>query len=127
MTYVIKGAPRTKKNHQRIARRKDGVPFILQAKTTDAWTRSAVLQLRTQHGCLGMPTYRVPVRLSARVYREKAVGDLLNYLAAVSDALEAADVVENDRLIVSLDGSQLLKDAANPRVELEIREVEIAK
>jgi len=30
--------------------------------------------------------------------------------------------VENDRLIVSWDGSRLLKDRDNPRVEIEITE-----
>jgi len=123
MTYTIRGAPTTKKNSQRIVRRKDGTPFILQSAKHDSWAKSAIIQLRTQHGCLGMPTYRDKVRLTARVFRQKRVGDLLNYLAAVSDALEHAGVVENDKLIVSLDGCELLHDKANPRVELEIEEV----
>lgn len=121
MVYVIKGPPRTKKNHQRIAKRKDGVPFILQAKTATAWAKSAVWQLQAQH--TGQPPFRDPVNLSARVYRDRATGDLVNYLQAISDALEAAGVVENDRLIVSFDGCRLLKDAERPRVELELREV----
>ncbi len=121
MTYTIKGPPRTKKNHQRIVRRKDGSPFIMQAKTADAWAKHAVWQLRAQH--IGQPPFRTHVNLCARVYREKATGDLVNYLQAINDALEAAGVVENDRLIVGYDGCKMLKDRDNPRVELELVEV----
>ena len=121
MRLVITGPPRTKKNHQRIIRVK-GRPVIMQAKTAEGWEASAVAQLRTQR-----PISRgfwepatVPVSLRALVYRDRKVGDLGNYLAAVCDALERAGVVENDRLIQSFDGSRLLIDRKNPRVELEI-------
>lgn len=61
-----------------------------------------------------------PVAVRALFFREHAIGDLLNYEQALADALEAAAVVENDRLIVSWDGSRLLKDASAPRIEVEI-------
>ena len=43
---------------------------------------------------------------------------------ALADALEEAGIVENDRLIVSWDGSRLLKDAATPRIEVMLEAVE---
>ena len=126
MRLTILGPPRTKKNHQRIIRVK-GRPVIVQAKTAEGWEASAVAQLREQHESakrwgLGLRPglEKMPRSLRALVYRDRKVGDLGNYLAAVCDALERAGVVENDRLIQSFDGSRLLIDRANPRVELEI-------
>jgi len=122
MRFLIEGAPRTKKNHQRIIRVK-GRPVIAQAHTADAWEQTAILQLRAQRpkgmgG--GMPTFMTDVNARVLVYRDRAVGDLGNYLAAVCDALERAQVVENDRLIGGFDGSRLLVDRARPRVEIDL-------
>lgn len=68
-------------------------------------------------------TIAVPVNVAATVYRERADGDLLNYLAALSDLLQAACIVENDVLCVAWDGSRLAKDAENPRIEVVITDV----
>lgn len=122
MRLVILGPPRTKKNSSRIARRRDGSPFILPSSSARAWEREAVLQLRRQD--TSPDPISSPVNVAALVYRERAVGDLVNYLEAIADALEAAGVVKNDKWIVSWDGSRLLKDAARPRVELVIGEAE---
>ena len=67
-------------------------------------------------------TSTVPVNVSAAFYRDKLTGDAVGYYQALADALEEGRIVENDRLIVSWDGSRLLKDAKNPRIELEITE-----
>lgn len=118
MRLVIEGPPVTKKNSMQMARNKrTGAVFPVQSKPQKAWAEKAVWQIRAQSGG---SVYACPVNMAAIVYRAKAVGDLLNYLAAVSDALEAAGVVTNDRLIVSLDGSRMLKDADRPRVEVEL-------
>ena len=121
MTLIISGAPRTKKNSQQIVQA-GGRPRVIQSAQHRAWESRAVLELRQQWH--PREPLRVPVRLTATVYRERAVGDLLNYLAAVSDALERARVVDDDRLILSLDGSRLAKDAARPRVELTLTPME---
>jgi Holliday junction resolvase RusA-like endonuclease len=114
--YLIDAAvPRTKKNHARIVRRKDGTPFVIQAKTSVAWEKAAVLQLQSQRRS---PPITTPVNLRALVYREKRIGDLGGFLAAICDALERASIVENDRLILGFDGSRLLHDKVRPRVEL---------
>lgn len=125
IVLTVVGAPRTKKNSQRImVNRRSGKRFVGQSAQHDAWAESAILQLR-----LGMNRYRGKTfhdgqrwNMAALVYREKDTGDLLNYLAAVSDALEGAGVVENDRLIISLDGSRMLVDAKRPRVEIVLTE-----
>lgn len=120
MTLTILGAPRSKKNSQRIFRNPKGRPFITQSKEHNLWAEKAVWQLRNQWRQLPL---EVPVNMAAVVYREKATGDLLNFLAAISDALEAAGVVKDDKLIVALDGCRLAKDARRPRVEIELLEV----
>ena len=123
MTFTILGPPVTKKNSARIVRnRKTGVPFLLQSKPHEKWVKSAVDQLlgqRREHALT------VPVTMAAKVYRAKRIGDLGNYLAAVCDALEEAGIVANDRLIQSFDGSRLLHDKENPRVEIQIEPMEV--
>lgn len=116
---TITGPPVTKKNSQQMAQnRKTGKWFPVQSPQLRAWTERAVWELRDQWR---QPVLTVPVNMAAVIYRQRATGDLLNYLAAVSDALEAAGVVENDRLIVGLEGCRLEKDSNRPRVEVVIR------
>jgi len=138
---VIVGAPRTKKNSLR--RMKFGNRLLtMSSESHQEWENSAVGQLIDQtkrcDKVLRKPRKTKPkgkaskrplpplvcfgnvVSMRALVYRERDVGDLGNYLAAVCDALEKAGVVENDKLIVSFDGSRPLLDRKNPRVELDI-------
>lgn len=128
MKLVIEGPPRTKKNHTRRIRRGRRT-FTVQSEAHEMWEVSAIVQLRMQHrrtlvfcaaGTAYGATIDAPANMRALVYRERNVGDLLNYLASVSDALERAGVVADDRLIVSVDGSRLLLDRERPRVEIEL-------
>lgn len=116
MTFTIIGPPRTKKNSMRVVRAGNRAR-LLQSRAAMEWADSAIPQLRSQ--CRpGM--WRVPVNLHATVYRDRDVGDLGNYLAAICDALEKAGVVQNDRLIGGFDGSRLAIDRERPRVEIEL-------
>jgi Holliday junction resolvase RusA-like endonuclease len=116
---VILGPPATKKNSLRIVTRKsDGRSFVMPSLSAKGWEKTAVEQLRTQF-VRGVPIDQA-VRMDAVIYRQRATGDLLNYLAAVSDALERAGVIVNDKQIIRLDGCRLEKDAANPRVEVDV-------
>jgi hypothetical protein len=137
---VITGAPRTKKNHGRrvysfVQKRTFNVPSESQEK----WAARAAVELALQWARgVGTNALEGPVEVTALIYRDKLQGDLVGYLQAVGDVLEQAPksrksrrppakagIIENDRQIVSWDGSRLLRDAANPRIELWIREVEI--
>jgi Holliday junction resolvase RusA-like endonuclease len=117
MNFVILGPPRTKKNSLRIFKHGSKTSIVPSNRCTQ-WTASAIRQLREQDE-LGVPIAE-PVNLRALVYRDKLTGDLINYLQAVCDALEDAGIVENDKYIVSLDGSRMFKDRCNPRVEILI-------
>lgn len=119
VTLQILGRPITKKNSLRRIQRGKRV-FSVGSEALIAWEQSAEIQLRNQWR---RPALDVPVHMRAIVYRQTAVGDLLNYLAAVSDALEKAGVVTDDKLILSVDGSRLAKDAKRPRIEVEIEEM----
>jgi len=125
---VILGAPRPKKTSQRIARAKDGTPFILQSVAQTAWAQAARLQVQAAWG--GRPPLTCPVNVAAVFYRQRNAGDLDNLMAGLLDVLQpeprrrgapaAGAVLENDRQVVSHDGSRLAKDARNPRVEVTV-------
>lgn len=121
MTFTILGAPRTKKNHGRRIKRGRRIFHVPSQACTD-WTGIAVLQLRSQLACVAWPapTLQGPVNVRALFYRDANRGDAVGYYQALADALEAAGVVENDRLCVSWDGSRLLLDRARPRIEVTL-------
>lgn len=132
---VIFGAPRTKKNSQAIATNQaTGATFIAKDKKLQQWEKAARTQLQLQWGA--KPPIAGPVQLRAMVYAEANRGDLLNYLAAVSDILQQhvkrikgvkvllwSGVYVNDVQVKSVDGSRLLKDDKKPRVEIYVTEL----
>ncbi len=118
MKLTIIAAPRTKKNSGIITTR-GRYPRILPSAAFSAWNRIAQLQLRAFRP---YSTFTQPVNVRALFYRERLTGDAVGYYQALGDALEEGRIVENDKLIVSWDGSRMLKDAANPRIEIEITE-----
>jgi Holliday junction resolvase RusA-like endonuclease len=135
---TIVGAPVTKKNSGQLVStgakcracgNRTGRPFMLPSPQSKAWTASAVRQMHEQHpdASPAGPIFTIPVNCRALFFRERATGDANNFYAAIADALEAAGVVANDRLIVSWDGSRMLKDAANPRIEILLTPVDDAE
>jgi Holliday junction resolvase RusA-like endonuclease len=133
---TITGPPRTKKTSQRIfVNRRTGKPFITSSGIATDWASGAIVQLRRQAADLPRSDYVTkvkgrkvtknavwvkPVRVTALFYRDGERGDLCGYMQAVGDALEAAGIVSNDKIIGSWDGSLRLIDRKNPRVELEL-------
>lgn len=117
MRLVIEGSPRTKKNSQRIVRVGQR-PALLQSRPYLAWEQAALLQLQAQHARAGRPTIDWNVNLRALIYRDRAAGDLGNYLAAVCDVLQASGVLIDDRQVTGFDGSRLLVDRQRPRVDI---------
>lgn len=121
MTFVIFGAPVTKKNSQRMAvNRRTGHRFPIPSKPYERWVRHAQVQARVQFFGAGRVKITRPCRLKATFYRKRAAGDLDNFLAALFDMLQLAGLVENDRLIASVNGTRLDKDAKRPRIEFEL-------
>lgn len=125
--------PKTKKNSaQLISHFKR--PLLVPSAAYLEWERAAIRSLLGE-GIIKRvpsdsrtPTYRVqavapigfPVNCRALIYRDALRGDAVGFYQAIGDFLQLAGVVDNDKWIVSWDGSRMLKDAKRPRIELEL-------
>lgn len=115
---TIPGRPITKKNHGRILRRKDGTPFLAPSKQFAEYQERAGYFIR----CKNLALYG-PVNVKCRYYMPtKHRVDLANLLSATCDVLTHYRVIldDNSRVIASHDGSRVLYDKENPRVEITI-------
>ena len=64
-----------------------------------------------------------PINMSCKFYKDKDYkADLPGYLQAICDALVKAQLIadDNHRIVRSTDGSEVLLDRDNPRIEIEI-------
>lgn len=120
--FVVFGPPRTKKTSNRIVRA-GRRRYVLPSAPHQRWFCAALPQLKAQWR---RQPLSVPVGVRALFFRERAAGDLCNYMQALADALERAGIVRNDRLIASWDGSRLRKDAKQPRIELTVTKLDEA-
>jgi len=113
--FTVVGAPRTKKNHG--WRTKQG--FQMPSKAWKRWLETAQVVPAVQTDWMTLQ----PVNCRAVFYRDANRGDAVGYYQGLADLLEWYEIVKDDGLIVSWDGSRLLKDKDNPRVEVELTEV----
>jgi Holliday junction resolvase RusA-like endonuclease len=119
---ILKGRPITKKNHQMIARnRRTGRPYVLQSKQYRQYEEDCLKQLM-----ICRARFAGPVRMKCLYWMpDRRRPDLLGLLQATADILEKAQIIDNDRNVVSFDGSRIAGvDRENPRVEIEIEGVE---
>lgn len=116
---IIHGQSITKKNSSQIiiAGKR---PCLIPSKAFKAYEKLAKAQL-TRYPV----RYTGPVEVCCQYWLETArMPDLCNLLAATHDILEHCGIIDNDRNIISVDGSRIMgKDAANPRVEITITEI----
>lgn len=123
---IIRGRPVTKKNSgQIIFIRKNGKrkPVIIPSAAYRMYEESASWQLKPWQPA--KPIQR-PVKLKAMYYMENRVGwpDLVGLLQCTCDVLEKAEVLDNDRWVILMDGSRIAGiDKQNPRVEITLEEV----
>ena len=127
MIITLYGDPRTKKNSQRPIKikKKDGKSFtkLLPSTAYEAYEADCLKQIT---GDKKISITR-PVNVKCLYYmKTRRVVDLVNLLEATDDILVAAEVLDDDniRIVVGHDGSRVLYDKANPRVEVEITEVQ---
>jgi Holliday junction resolvase RusA-like endonuclease len=122
--FTIPVVPRTKKNSQRIMRNpKTGRPFVMQSKQYIEYENACLLSINAR--------YRVkidyPVNLCATFFMpSKRRVDLVNLLEALQDALVKANVLadDNSKIVKSVDGSRVMYDKQNPRIEVTITRAE---
>lgn len=117
-TMVAYGPPRTKKNHaSRLSHR--GKPSIVPSLPWMAW-RDSVLD--RDFFPARLPKGRYNCR--ALFYRDRDSGDAHGFYQGLADVLQECGVVEDDKWIVSWDGSLLLVDRACPRVEVSLTRID---
>lgn len=124
LRLTIPGIPRTKKNSPRIVRSRTGRPCPLPSAAWCAWADAVSPRIRSALASAGMAPIAYPVNCRAIFYRDANRGDAVGYYQGLADVLEKAGVVINDVCIATWDGSRLRKDAANPRVEVELTKAE---
>lgn len=119
---TLKGPPRTKKNHQRILRDRAGLPFVAPSKEFVDYQELCLWQIKTPQRAI---SEAVNVKAIYYMPNRRRV-DLVNLLEATCDILVKAGVLDDDRatIVAAHDGSRVLLDRQNPRVEIEITRME---
>lgn len=125
--YIIQGDPRTKKNSLMIAGsgrrcpacKKFETQWIRQGKAHDEFTEAAAWQLRP------LPPKPIDCQVNVRCLfymKTRRIVDGLNLLATIDDLLVSTGILadDNSRIVVAHDGSRVLYDPQNPRVEITI-------
>jgi len=122
ITLTLPGAPRTKKNRGKIWKAGKRT-IIMPAQPWMDWRDSLVrwqVETRFHPTHLG---FDYDLNCCALFYRDARRGDAVGYYQGLADVLEELCVVYNDRAITQWDGSRMLVDKANPRVELVLTPV----
>ena len=121
--FTVFGAPRTKKNHNVLARA-GGRRVVLPSKAWTKWAKTAWFEGPAFVGLLTTMDLKIttPHNICATFYRDRNTGDAVGYYQGLADLLQKRGVISDDKWLVSWDGSWLLKDADNPRVEITLSE-----
>lgn len=125
--YTIQGDPRTKKNSLMIAGKGRRCPacgkletqWVRQSKAHDEFAEAAKWQLRP----VPMEPIDSLVNVRCLFYmKTRRIVDGLNLLATIDDLLVSAGILadDNSRIVAGHDGSRVLYDPINPRVEITI-------
>lgn len=121
---IIPGRPITKKNSQRIIiNRNTGRRQVIQSERYVDYEESSLWYLKKYRHI----SFAGPVCVTAHYWLPDRRGwpDLIGLLQATCDILEKSGIIDNDRNIVSVDGSRIMGvDRENPRVEVAVRGVE---
>lgn len=118
---ILSGRPITKKNSQIPIKTKSGKYFIIQSKQYRDYEKICLWQIKEQYKG---ETIINKISLKALYFMpDRRLPDLLNLLQATADIVEKGGVIENDKNIVSFDGSRIMEfDKENPRTEIYIEE-----
>lgn len=122
MELTLYGRPITKKNNGRIVM-VGRYPKLLPSKQYVAYEEDCLMQITGKY----KQNIDYPINLKCLYYmptRHKV--DISNLMNATHDILTNAGVIadDNSRIIKSVDGTRVLYDKENPRVEITIDEFE---
>lgn len=121
MKITILGNPITKKNHQQIVKLGNRHNLI-QSKQYRQYEQDCLWQIPGSMRIL----ISEPVNVKCVYYMQtRRRVDLVNLLEATNDILVTAGVLDDDnsKIVVSHDGSKVMYDKANPRVDIEITRI----
>ena len=118
------GKPRTKKNS--LQKTKSG--HIIPSKAYREYEEACMWQIsqKMRLSISGRYNMKALYFMTIDYANTKAVIDLTGLLQATCDILAKARVIEDDncRVIAGFDGSRVLHDKSNPRVEITLTELE---
>lgn len=124
MKFTIPIEPRTKKNSQRIVYKKVNktkqVPIILPSKEYIEFEEQALWFVES-YGI----DYSVNIKALFYMKTKRRV-DLTNLLEALDDCLVKGGCIvdDNSNIVTGHDGSRVLYDKENPRIEVEIERMD---
>lgn len=121
LKLILYGAPRTKKNSQRIFKC-GGFYKIKPSKAFEEYEKDCHMQITGKDKLRLTGAYNLKCVYYMQTKRRV---DLVNLLEGTCDILVNANVIEDDnsKIIVSHDGSKVLYDKENPRVEIELSSI----
>lgn len=116
----LNGRARSKKNSKQIWRGKNGKPFITSSDLYKKWAFYASFFVKKEKAKIKTIDY--PCNLSVKCYYidHKHEQDLENIISSVSDLLEDCEVIKNDKLFYSYDGSCKIFNSDSEFVEIKI-------
>lgn len=122
--FTIPTAPRSKKNNGRIVMR-GNYPILLPSEQYLKFEKESLPYFNHVKSTAGVINY--PVNCECIFYMDaRRKVDLANLLNAVDDAMVKSGLIIDDNrdIIAGHDGSRVLHDKANPRIEITISEMQ---
>lgn len=119
LEFTIPVAARTKKNHGQIVTLKTGRTMMLPSKQYREFEKEVVKFISNKFG--NFEPIDKPINLCCKFYKDKDYrSDLCGYTQAIQDSLVKAGFIQDDnhKIISSFDGSRVLLDRKNPRIEV---------
>lgn len=119
---ILYGAPRTKKNHQQIRKTPSGRRFVAPSKAYMEYEGTCLAQIKRPQQAI---SEAVNVTLLYYMPTRRRV-DKTNLEESLLDILVRAGVLADDNrdIVAATDGSRVLYDKQNPRVEITITRME---
>ena len=117
ITVTLPESIRSKKNSKRVFK-KGKFTVVLPSKAYEKWESQARLSLSIP--LMGHKPTTEDVHVKALIYYKGPRPDLSGCLESIGDCLEGF-IWQDDKQIVSWDGSRLFHDLKNPRTEVEMQ------
>lgn len=115
---TIPGEIRSKKNSKQVFF-KNGQTFVLPSKAYANWQKDSQALCYLQIDPRKFPLNE-PVNVEAKIFYKGNQPDLSGAMESIGDCFEGL-LWADDKLIVSWDGTRLIKDNSQPRLEIVVR------